>query len=39
MPFISIVIPAYNEVTLLPRLLDSIDIARDRFAAAPMRSK
>ena len=31
MPAISIVVPAYNEATLLPRLLDTIDIARDRF--------
>ena len=29
---ISIVIPAYNEAQLLPRLLDTIDAARDRFA-------
>jgi glycosyltransferase involved in cell wall biosynthesis len=32
MPAISIVIPAYNEAQLLPRLLDTIDAARDRFA-------
>ena len=31
-PAISIVIPAYNEAKLLPRLLDTIDAARDRFA-------
>ena len=31
-PAISIVVPAYNEATLLPRLLDTIDAARDRFA-------
>jgi glycosyltransferase involved in cell wall biosynthesis len=31
MPAISIVIPAYNEAKLLPRLLDTIDVARDRF--------
>ena len=31
MPAISIVIPAYNESQLLPRLLDTIDAARDRF--------
>ena len=30
---ISLVIPAYNEATYLPRLLDTIDVARDRFAA------
>lgn len=28
---ISLVIPAYNEAQYLPRLLDSIDAARDRF--------
>lgn len=33
MPRISLVIPAYNEARLLPRLLDTIDAARDRFAA------
>ena len=32
MPAISIVIPAYNEAKYLPRLLDTIDAARDRFA-------
>ncbi|MCA1618103.1 MAG: glycosyltransferase [Acidobacteria bacterium] len=31
-PHISLVIPAYNEAALLPRLLDSIDIARQVFA-------
>lgn len=31
-PRISLVIPAYNEARLLPRLLDSVDIARERFA-------
>ncbi len=31
-PSISLVIPAYNEVALLPRLLDSIEIARQVFA-------
>lgn len=31
-PAISIVIPAYNESQVLPRLLDTIDAARDRFA-------
>jgi glycosyltransferase involved in cell wall biosynthesis len=28
---ISLVIPAYNEANYLPRLLDTIDVARDRF--------
>jgi glycosyltransferase involved in cell wall biosynthesis len=28
---ISLIIPAYNEEALLPRLLDTIDIARDRY--------
>jgi glycosyltransferase involved in cell wall biosynthesis len=32
-PRLSIVVPAYNEATLLPRLLDTIDVARGRFAA------
>ena len=31
-PRISLVIPAYNEARLLPRLLDSVAIARSRFA-------
>ena len=31
-PAISLVIPAYNEAKCLPRLLDSIDAARDRFS-------
>lgn len=31
MPDISIVIPAFNEATLLPRLLDTIDAARARY--------
>lgn len=31
MAAISLVIPAYNEAKLLPRLLDTIDIARARF--------
>ncbi len=31
MPAISLVIPAYNEAALLPRLLDTIDVAGDRF--------
>jgi len=31
MPDISLVIPAYNEATCLPRLLDTIDAARDRY--------
>ena len=32
MPHISIVIPAYNESALLPRLLDTIDAARERYS-------
>jgi glycosyltransferase involved in cell wall biosynthesis len=28
---ISLVIPAYNEARLLPRLLDSVDVARNRY--------
>ena len=31
MPAISLVIPAYNEAVLLPRLLDTVDAARQRF--------
>ena len=30
-PVISLVIPAWNEAELLPRLLDSVDAARGRF--------
>lgn len=29
---LSLVIPAYNEAALLPRLLDTVDVARARFA-------
>ena len=32
MPAISLVVPAYNEAALLPRLLDTVDAARDRFS-------
>ena len=32
-PRISLVIPAYNEASLLPRLLDSVAVARERLAA------
>lgn len=31
MPTISLIIPAYNESALLPRLLDTVDRARDQF--------
>ena len=31
----SLIIPAYNEETVLPALLDTIDIARDRFHGGP----
>jgi glycosyltransferase involved in cell wall biosynthesis len=31
MSSISLVIPAYNESLLLPRLLDSVDVARERY--------
>jgi glycosyltransferase involved in cell wall biosynthesis len=31
-PHISLVIPAFNEAAYLPRLLDSIDVARQRYA-------
>ena len=30
-PHLSLVIPAYNEARLLPRLLDTVDIARSRY--------
>ena len=33
MPQLSVVIPAYNESRCLPRLLDTIEIARARFSA------
>jgi glycosyltransferase involved in cell wall biosynthesis len=29
---LSLVIPAYNEASFLPRLLDTIDVARDRYS-------
>ena len=29
---VSLVIPAYNEASLLPRLLDTVDVARQRFS-------
>ncbi len=32
---ISLVIPAYNEAELLPRLLDTVDVARDRYRGGP----
>lgn len=32
MPDISLVVPAYNEAALLPRLLSTINVARDRYA-------
>lgn len=35
-PRISLVIPAHNEARFLPRLLDSVDIARERVATAGM---
>jgi glycosyltransferase involved in cell wall biosynthesis len=31
-PRLSLVIPAYNESALLPRLLDSVMVARSRYA-------
>jgi glycosyltransferase involved in cell wall biosynthesis len=34
MPTISLVIPAWNEAELLPRLLDSVDTARGRWVAS-----
>jgi len=32
---ISLVIPAYNEASYLPRLLDTVDAARQRYAGGP----
>ena len=32
MSSMSLIIPAYNECKLLPRLLDTVDVARERFA-------
>ncbi len=32
----SIIIPAYNEEQYLPRLLDSIDVARDNYSGGPV---
>jgi glycosyltransferase involved in cell wall biosynthesis len=34
-PTFSLCIPAYNEAALLPRLLDSVDVARARFRGGP----
>jgi glycosyltransferase involved in cell wall biosynthesis len=34
-PIFSVAIPAYNEARLLPRLLDSIDVARARYGDDP----
>src|SRR4026208_1160434 len=34
-PSISLVIPAYNQAALLPRLLASVRVARDRFRYGP----
>lgn len=36
-PLISLIIPAWNEAELLPRLLDSVDAARARFAGGSER--
>lgn len=35
MPRISLVIPAFNEENYLPRLLDSVDVARGRYTLGP----
>jgi len=35
LPSISLVIPAYNEAALLPRLLASVAVARERFCTGP----
>jgi glycosyltransferase involved in cell wall biosynthesis len=34
-PRLSLIIPAYNETALLPRLLDSVDVAHAQYAAGP----
>jgi glycosyltransferase involved in cell wall biosynthesis len=35
MPAISVVIPAFNEEAYLPRLLDTVQVARDRYRHGP----
>ena len=35
MPRISLVIPAHNEESYLPDLLDTVDLARARYSAGP----
>ncbi len=35
MPSISLIIPAFNEAVLLPRLLDTVDTARNAFTGGP----
>ena len=34
-PYVSLIIPAYNEEAYLPVLLDSVDVARDRYKDGP----
>jgi glycosyltransferase involved in cell wall biosynthesis len=34
-PAVTLVVPAYNEEALLPRLLDSVDVARARYSRGP----
>jgi len=34
-PRLSLIIPAFNEAALLPRLLDSVDVARAQYASGP----
>lgn len=35
-PIFSVIIPAYNESALLPRLLDSLEVAKDRYRGESM---
>ncbi|UCC49033.1 MAG: glycosyltransferase, partial [Gemmatimonadota bacterium] len=34
-PRLSLIVPAYNEQEYLPRLLDTVDVARERYQGGP----